>query len=154
MERDTYLGPLIKAINIEIQKHINNQMGDAPKGLPRITGPQMQILLYLSDRPDKIIYQSDLQGYFNLSRPTINGLIKRLRTAGLIRVVPVPEDRRYKRIVLSEKMEAEFATRKPVIMQDMMLIENQLTKDMSKADISAFRRLLGQSLNNIKQLDS
>ncbi|KRK39869.1 MarR family winged helix-turn-helix transcriptional regulator [Loigolactobacillus bifermentans] len=144
-------GPLIKAIDTEIQKHINNGLAGAPKGLPRITGTQMAVLGYLYDRPHAVIYQSNLENEFNLSRPTINGLIKRLKDAGQLEVITSETDRRYKQIRLTDVCRLEMARHKPEFDADIQQMEAQMTAGMTSQEVEQMRQWLRQMLTNMRQ---
>lgn len=144
-------GPLIKAIDNEIQKYVNNRLASAPKGLPRITGTQMAVLGYLYDRPNAVIYQSALEDEFHLSRPTINGLIKRLKEAGQLEITPSAEDRRYKQIRLTDTCRQEMGKHKPEFDADTQVLEAKMTNGMSPAEAKMLKKKLQQMLDNLRR---
>lgn len=146
-------GPLIKAINTEIQKHINNHLAALPTERLRPTGPQMSIMSYLYDHEAEPIYQSELEKVFSLSRPTINGLIKRMRENDMITVTPDSQDKRFKRIALTPATYQEMKVHHPEFARDIALMEAQMTRGMTTAEVAAFHDLLQRALRNMQALD-
>lgn len=51
----------------------------------------------------KDVCQKDIEYSLELKRPTVNGILSRMEASGLICAENFPSDRRYKKIVLTEK---------------------------------------------------
>lgn len=67
-----------------------------------LTSAQGHIMGYLSHRKDSPC-PKDIEEAFQLSHPTVSGLLSRLEQKGFIRLCADPADRRCKRIYLKEK---------------------------------------------------
>lgn len=67
-----------------------------------LTSAQSHIIGYLSHRTEPPCAR-DLEDFFNLSHPTVSGLLSRMEAKAFIELRPDPQDRRVKRIYLQEK---------------------------------------------------
>ena len=68
-----------KRINDAMISYANNELKELD-----LTFSQMEVISFLIENKDKKIYQKDIERYFNLSHPTVIGLLKRLKTKELI----------------------------------------------------------------------
>lgn len=59
-------------------------------------------VLYLCDNIDKEVFVKDIEKKLNISKSVTSNLIKRMEKNGLIQVISSKEDRRYKRVILTE----------------------------------------------------
>lgn len=148
-----HFGPLIKAISVEMQKRINNHLADVSKDLPRLTSTQLEVLGYLYHHPQQTIYQSDLEQVFNLSRPTINGIVKRLREIHTIEMKPSLQDRRYKFVQLTPETRREMMRQQPRFEADIHQLEAQLFRGFTEEEIQAINDALSRMLANLKEWD-
>ncbi|ERL65096.1 MarR family winged helix-turn-helix transcriptional regulator [Schleiferilactobacillus shenzhenensis] len=144
------IGPLIKALNTEIQKAINNRLAQSSPDRPALTSAQAELLMYLVRHHDKVIFQSDLESVFNLSRPTINGLVKRLKEAGMVAVVPTPADKRYKQIMMTATARREMIAHQPEFDAQVQALEQAMTTGMTADEVAELHRLLRLMLHNLK----
>jgi DNA-binding MarR family transcriptional regulator len=71
-----------------------------PLGLTR---SQFSVLAHLGRHPDGRMNQSEIAAALELGKVTLGGLVDRLEAAGLARREPADEDRRVKRIRLTNK---------------------------------------------------
>lgn len=143
------LGPLIKAVNTLFEKDVDNHLNIA-EDAPKLTGTQARLMGYLLAHSDNIIYQRDLEEIFHLSRPTINGLVKRLRENGLVTVSPSAEDKRFKQVQLTAKTAENMRKHQPEFEQIFKDIEQRMTQGMSLDEVQTLRSLLTICLNNLK----
>lgn len=70
-----------------------------------LTAAQARIVGYLFHH-DMPPCARDLEEYFELSHPTVSGLLSRMEAKGFIRMEPDEKDKRIKRICLEEKSRA------------------------------------------------
>ncbi|MDO4670761.1 MAG: MarR family winged helix-turn-helix transcriptional regulator [Aerococcus sp.] len=147
----SHFGGMIKAIDIEIQKKINKHLAEVSQDLPRLTGPQLEVLGYLYHHPNKDIYQSDLQDVFNLSRPTINGIIKRLRDIHTVEMTPSPTDKRYKLVQLTPAARQAMEEHHPHMEADLRQMEERMLTGFSEEEIIQLHTSLKKILHNLKQ---
>jgi DNA-binding MarR family transcriptional regulator len=68
-----------------------------------LTGTQGIVIGFLKRNQDKEICQKNLEREFDLSHPTMSSILNRLESKGLIATAPLPKDRRYKKVFLTEK---------------------------------------------------
>ena len=88
-----------KRINDAMISYANNELKELD-----LTFSQMEVITFLIENKDKKIYQKDIERYFNLSHPTVIGLLKRLQTKELISINISSEDRRKRNIELTDKV--------------------------------------------------
>ncbi len=100
-----------------------------------LTAPQFAALFMLNDHPG--IDQATLAGLIAYDRPTIGGVVDRLVGKGLVTRVTNPEDRRAKRLALTDAGRDLLVRLMPVVacMQDAIL------PGLSAAERAEFLRL-------------
>lgn len=92
------IGHLIHLISNKIRAKMNNEV--LSHG---ITSKQSRVLGFLNDRKDIKTTQKDIQTHFEISHPTVAGLIKRLEEKELITTRYDDNDKRLKIIELAPK---------------------------------------------------
>mgnify|MGYP004576386267 CR=1 FL=1 len=110
-----------------------------------LTAMQSYVLRYLHDRAGEVVYPKDIERRFNLTHPTVSGLLQRLESKGFLTCEPDPDDRRYKRIVLTEKA----AECQKEIWQHILTIEQTMTAGMQESEIDTLVRLLDLATKNL-----
>lgn len=110
-----------------------------------LTAMQSYVLRYLHDRAGEVVYPKDIERRFNLTHPTVSGLLQRLESKGFLTCEPDPDDRRYKRIVLTEKA----AECQKEIWQHILTIEQTMTAGMQESEIDTLVRLLDLAAKNL-----
>ncbi|KRM58627.1 MarR family winged helix-turn-helix transcriptional regulator [Secundilactobacillus malefermentans] len=143
------IGPKLKAVNTLFEKALSKRI-DKTNSPKRLTGGQMSVIAYLYDNPDDVIYQRDLEKIFNLSRPTINGIIKRLSENGSIEIVPDEKDKRYKRIMLSKEALDAMIKYRPAFEQEVKQVENEMTQGLDEKQVQDLKHLLDVCRDNLK----
>lgn len=68
-----------------------------------LTTSQVHVLFYLKSQGDEEVIQKDIEEKFNLSNPTVTGIIKRLEAKGFVTRTVSSKDARSKSIHLTEK---------------------------------------------------
>jgi len=101
------IGGIIKKIEILLTAKSNRYLQKF-----NVTWSQAQILKYLAMHVaatnTKIgeptdVFQKDLEEFFGLSNPTVTGLLNRLEAKELVKRDTFAQDRRWKRLILTEK---------------------------------------------------
>lgn len=112
-------------------------------GLTSAQGHVMGYLTHSSEAP----CARDLEGFFQLSHPTVSGLLSRMEAKGFIEIRPDPDDRRVKRIYPLEKG-MSCSKRIDECVQD---IEAQLVYGFSDEEKVVFLDLLQRAADNLNQ---
>lgn len=115
MNNQIHLSALIKQLNKQLERHKTG-----------FTSAKVQVIAYLFEHQDKVIYQKDLEHVMNLSRPTINGIVKRLIAKGAVKLIPNPNDRRSKQLILSDTTKEEAQKHQKEFENDIRTIEKNL----------------------------
>lgn len=137
MENKTHLGPLIKLLN----KEFAMLHSEKAKSIG-LTPSQLFVLHYIALHSGESICHRDIEKQFELSHPTVSGIISRLETKGFIVCQTDENDRRFRYISVTEKAR----NCEEEIKRHIELYENQLTKGFSEDEkqllISYIIRLL------------
>ena len=140
MEGTNHLGHRIRILSQAIRQEIDRKLTDLD-----LTGQQSFILRFLSERQDQVVYPKDIERRFNLTHPTVSGLLQRLEAKGFLSCEPDPDDRRYKRVVLTERGQAC----QEEIYRHILSMEQAMTAGMSAADVETLARLLDRAAENL-----
>lgn len=111
-----------------------------------LTTSQAQILLFLTLNKNKIVSQRDIEKIFDLSNPTINGLLNRLEVKGFIVRVKNENDARIKEVHLTDKA---IIVQKE-ISKKMKSAEKEMLSVLSREERDTLNKLLEKIVNNIK----
>lgn len=113
-----------------------------------LTSSQADILNYVfsNEREGNTIQQVDIERRFNLSNPTVTGIIQRLEAKGFITREVCATDKRCKYLHTTKQTEKIYEY------TDKMRREGNelLTQDFSEEEKGEFSRLLEKALNNIR----
>ena len=109
-----------------------------------LTAAQGQILAFLSHHPEPPCSR-DIEEKFQLSHPTVSGLLNRLEKKEFLEFRPDPSDRRSKRIYLLPKG-TECHER---IIQNIQQIEQQIVTGFSDEEKAIFSQLLNRAICNL-----
>ena len=134
MNAPRHLGNRVRVLSQAIRQAIDRKLTDLD-----LTGQQSFILRYLSERKDEVVYSKDIEKRFNLTHPTVSGLLQRLTCE------PDPDDRRYKRVLLTEK--AEDCQKQ--IWEHIQSIEARMTAGMQESEVDTLVRLLDTAAQNL-----
>lgn len=109
-----------------------------------LTAAQGHILGYLSHQ-NAPPCPRDIESVFHLSHPTVSGLLSRLEQKGFIRLYPDPNDRRCKRICLSEKGLQCHDTMYRIILEN----EERMVQDFTQEEKEQFLSFLQRAITNM-----
>ena len=112
-----------------------------------VTNNQIHILFYLIKNQDKQINQRDIEKEFELTNPTVTGILNRLENNGFITRKVNKNDARYKNIVLTGKtidMKKEFLKHKTQM-------EEKAMKNLTEKEIETLSVLLEKILRNLEE---
>lgn len=111
-----------------------------------LTGPQGQIIGYLSHCSQPPC-PHDIEETFQLSHPTVSGLLSRLEKKGFIRLQPDPADKRCKRIYLLPRGEAC----NKLIENTIASTEARITRGFTPEEQAQFQAFLDRAIANINE---
>lgn len=135
-----HLGHRIRILSQAIRQEIDRKLTDL-----ELTGQQSFILRFLSERQGQIVYPKDIERRFNLTHPTVSGLLQRLEAKGFLTCTPDPDDRRYKRVALTQRgLECQVE-----IYRHILSLEQTMTAGMSADDVDTLIRLLDRAAENL-----
>ena len=95
---------------------------------------------------EKDIFQKDLEKEFDLKRSSVSLLLNNMEKSDLIQRVPVAEDARLKKIILTEK--AMILNEN--ISMAINSVENKLSENITLEEINVFYRVLDKIRNNLE----
>ena len=109
-----------------------------------LTAAQGHILAFIthSETPP---CSRDIEEKFQLSHPTVSGLLSRLERKGFIEFRPDEADRRCKRIYILEKGRQV----NELMHRTIRTAEEQLVKDFTEEEKEQFSRLLLRAISNV-----
>ena len=110
-----------------------------------LTAMQSYVLRYLHDRAGEVVYPKDIEQRFHLTHPTVSGLLARLEAKGFIVCTPDPDDRRCKRIRLTERARQCDAA----VGQAFETLERVMCSGMSDEEQQTLLRLLDLAADNL-----
>lgn len=87
-----------KILNTAIERILNQEMAELD-----ITYTQATVIGFLNMNESKEICQKDIEHGLGLTHPTVSSILNRLEEKNLIMTEPLQSDRRYKKIVLTDK---------------------------------------------------
>ena len=140
MNAPLHLGHRVRVLSQAIRQAIDRKLTDLD-----LTGQQSFIIRFLSEQQGEVVYPKDIEKRFNLTHPTVSGLLQRLESKGFLTCEPDPDDRRFKRVLLTKK--AEECQKE--IWQHIQSLERTMTAGMSEEDIDTLVRLLDQAAENL-----
>lgn len=114
------------------------------------TPTQMQIIEYILEHINEVVYQKDLEEVLNLRRATVSGVLQTMEKNELIERTTNTEDTRVKKIILHEKAKRIFFKHAKEL-EDM---EKIIIKDISENDLEIFSKVIKQMKVNIEQYKS
>lgn len=132
-------GPRLRMLHCCTDQAITNALAQM-----ELTAAQGHILAFLSRHPQPPCPR-DIEEAFQLSHPTVSGLLNRLEKKEFIALRPDPDDKRCKRIYILQKGE----TCNQHMHKTIDAIERRLVQDFSAEEQEAFTRLLDRAITNM-----
>lgn len=95
---------------------------------------------------NKDIFQKDFEKAFDLKRSSISLMLNNMEKSNLIERVPVSEDGRLKKIILTEKSKKLYEKISPAIDS----IENKLSNGLTSEELEVFHQVLNKIRTNLE----
>ena len=138
------LGPRIKRISNALDRKRTLDLEDM-----ELTSSQGFILGYLARHREEAVSPGDLCRHFDLSHPTVTGILQRLEAKGFIVYAEDGTDLRKKRVRATEKA-LELHHR---IVERFLETEELIRGSMSEEELRLLAGLLDRVIANIGQVD-
>lgn len=135
------IGYLLKVIQENAERYANQIYKPVD-----LTSSQVRLLKYIRDCEGRVATQKEIEHYFQVSHPTVVGIVQRLEHKGFVRTEMDEKDKRKKLIFLTEH-EEELYQQMRSSHQEM---EHILTTGMSQEQIRQLSDLLHMVLHNLK----
>lgn len=132
----------LKQIYNLIKKNVNKELEELD-----LTLSQSGILMFILMNKDKKINQRQIENEFNLSNPTVNGILNRLEYKGFIKRTNDENDKRIRNITALETAEKFME----VVKEKKIKMENNMLKNISKDELNIFCNILEKMTNNLKE---
>ena len=140
------LGLDIEKIDRIISRDMDANMMKTIDG-DKLTVSQAYVIDFILTSQKEDIFQKDLEKEFDLKRAAISLMLNNMEKNDLIKRVPVSEDARLKKIVLTEKAIA-LSTK---IIGAVDEIENTLVEDLTQEEIDNFYTVLNKMRNSLSK---
>lgn len=115
------------------------------------TSMQQWFLSYIWEHyTNEAVFQKDLETAFKIRRSTATEILKAMERKELIERIPACEDKRSKKILLTEKAIAVCEENQRKILQT----EKQLTRGLSQDEIQIFFKILKKLQENMDKMDA
>lgn len=110
-----------------------------------LTPTQSHVLSYLVEHQGQDPCPRDVEEFFSLTHPTVSGILSRLEAKGYVAFRLDREDRRCKRIHVTNKARTCHAQ----IRAHIEALEEEMVRDFTPAERAAFADLLGRAIQNL-----
>lgn len=117
---------------------------DAFPNSTSFSGTQNRVLHFLLSQTDDV-FQKDIEEEYCLRPPTATQLLRKMEDNGLICRVPLNNDGRKKKIIVTEKA-MEY---KDIVMENITDLENTLVKDIPKDELEIFLKVTEKMIENL-----
>lgn len=91
------------------------------------------------------VFQKDVEEEYSLRPSTATELLKKMEKNGLIYRQAMPNDARMKKIIVTDKA----LQYKDIVMNDILSLEEELTKGISQKDLDVFFDVIEKMMDNI-----
>ena len=131
----------LKKIFQTMEKNLNKELE-----IIDLTSMQAHVLIYLYKNKDNIINQRDIEREFELTNPTVNGILNRLENKGFIKRVVSHIDARNKVISLTDKSVLLINNMK----KSAEKMESKMTLGINKDELDIFYRVIKKMFDNVQ----
>lgn len=112
-----------------------------------LTSSQSFVLGYLCyhTQQGKAVYPRDIEKHFGFTHPTVSGLLQRMEAKGFLRMEPSDEDRRCKRIVITDRaMQVNQQ-----VLEQLDAAEQQMVRGMSVEEVAQLHVQFERIIQNL-----
>lgn len=141
-ERKSRIGYLIKTLHLQTECTMAKTVKEMG-----LTPSQTMVIGYMRHHTDRDISPIDLSRHFDISHPTVVGILKRLEDKGYVTMERSKSDSRRKTVVLTDK--TDDLDRK--IRETLDHTEEVLRRGISAADQEIFKNTALKMIENMKK---
>ena len=131
----------LKKIFQTMEKSLNKELEQID-----LTSMQAHVLIYLYKNRNNVVNQRDVERKFELTNPTVNGILNRLENKGFIKRIVSHVDARNKEINLTDKSISLINDMK----KSAKKMENRMTLGIEKVDLDIFYKVIKKILDNVQ----
>lgn len=110
-----------------------------------LTAAQGRLMTYVVHRGERPTYAKDVEAELHLTHPTVSGLLSRLEQKGFVELQTDLNDRRSKRIVISQKGLAYHERMHAVVSEN----ESRIVQGFSPEEKAQFAHFLQRAIDNV-----
>lgn len=135
-----HINKLSRIISRKVDAAVFNAIDD------NITVSQAYVIDFITDNTDRDIFQKDLELEFGLKRSSVSLMLNNMEKSDLIKRVPVPEDARLKKIVLTEKA-VEISKKISVAIDS---VESRVSESLGEEEVHLLLNMLNKIRTDIE----
>ena len=144
LERQQDIGFLVRELANELRRHrecgVQGENG-------RLTMMQCWVIGYLAHHKDHDIYQREVEESLKIGKSTLTEVLHLMEKNELVNREPVENDKRLKRIVMTEKSRQIDEAIAVKIREN----ENKLKEDIPTEDLEVFKKTMRHMIANMKK---
>ncbi|MDD4397421.1 MAG: MarR family transcriptional regulator [Sphaerochaetaceae bacterium] len=140
----------IKSLSNMLNRKLNDVLAAA--GGEKLNSFQLWIICYIDycQALGQQVFQKDIEQYFDIRRPTASKLLDMLEEQGFLDRETDDEDRRRKKLILTEKSKAYLAGRSQYLDE----FGRQFLYGISHRQLASFMKTLGEMKQNLERIKS
>lgn len=138
------IGKAIICLRNEISRSMD--LIGADDGLSRAQGTILHYVFCVSKNRD--VYQKDIEQEFNLRRASASELLQKLETTAYIERVSNENDKRLKKIIITEKGKQHVEQ----VRSNIQYMEENLHKNINEEELQVFFHVMSQLFENCKNM--
>src|SRR5574344_93785 len=139
------IGLLLKNINDGVERIVNAFLSES-----EVTMVQARVLLFIDAQPNRTTTQKELEIFFNVSHPTINGILRRLeKKKYIITNITSENNHLSKQVVITGRGKIALITSG----KSKAFVEKTLRKNLSAEEAKTLSNLLNKVLDSVKSME-
>lgn len=143
-----HIGHDFRMIHNGISKFFSNCENPMEEFGFQLTHSQCGIVSFLYAHQDEDVFQKDLEAYFQISGATASNTLKGMEKQGAIERIPMPEDARKKKLVLTDRGRKFHEA----AVDNLEALDKSLTRGMDSDEVARYRAYLHRTIQNLDEL--
>jgi DNA-binding MarR family transcriptional regulator len=121
-----------------------------PEQLRGMSMTQLWTIQYIYENEKEGVYQKDIENFLRIRRSSVSSLLGKMEKGGLLLRVPVPEDARLKRLILTPEGREHYQTIEKINQR----IEDYLVRTLTQEEREFLGSILKKIAENLSTLTS